>query len=112
MSGQGILSTQVLQELWINLRRRMSRPLPVEEVRRLLHDYLSWQIVVNTPESILQALEIEVRCKTSFCDAVILQAAESSGAAVLYSEDLAAGQKYGPIQVINPLASQIPSSSS
>ena len=102
ISGQGVLSTQVLQELCINLRRKIARPLPVEEVRQLIHDYLSWEIVVNSPASVLQALEIEVRYKTSFWDALVLQAAESSGATVLYSEDLAAGQRYGPIHVINP----------
>ena len=92
-----------LQELCINLRRKVAPPLPVDEVRRLIQDYLSWEIVVNTPASVLQALEIEVRYKTSFWDALVLQAAESSGAAILYSEDLAAGQKYGAIEVINPL---------
>lgn len=102
-SGQGVLSTQVLQELCINLRRKITKPLPVEEVRGLIQDYLSWEIVVNTPASVLQALEIEVRYETSFWDALVLQAAESSGAGVLYSEDFAAGQKYGPVQVINPL---------
>jgi predicted nucleic acid-binding protein len=111
ISGQGVLSTQVLQELCINLRRKIARPLPVEEVRRIIQDYLSWQVVVNTPGSVLQALEIEVRYKTSFWDALVLQAAESSGARVLYSEDLAAGQKYGPIQVINPLIRPLPSPS-
>jgi predicted nucleic acid-binding protein len=103
ISGQGVLSTQVLQELCINLRRKIARPLPVEEARRLIQDYLSWEIVVNTPASVLQALEIEVRYKTSFWDALVLQAAESAGAAVLYSADLASGQKYGPVQVTNPL---------
>jgi predicted nucleic acid-binding protein len=101
-SGHGVLSTQVLQELCINLRRRIARPLPVEEIRHIIQDYLSWEIVINTPASILQALEIEVRYQTSFWDALILQAAESSGA-VLYSEDLATGQKYGVVQVVNPL---------
>jgi predicted nucleic acid-binding protein len=103
LSGQGVLSTQVLQELCINLRRRVGRPLPMEEVRRILQDYLSWEIVINTPNSVLQALDIEVQYKTSFWDALVLQAAESSGAAILYSEDLAAGQKYGSVQVVNPL---------
>ena len=102
-SGQGVLSTQVLQEICINLRRKIARPLPVEEIRQVIQDYLSWEIIVNTPASVLQALEIEARYQTSFWDALILQAAESSGATVLYSEDLAAGQKYGSIQVINPL---------
>jgi predicted nucleic acid-binding protein len=108
ISGQGVLSTQVLQELCVNLRRKIAGPLPVEEVRRLIQDYLTWEIVVNTPASVLQALEIEVRYKTSFWDALVLQAAESAAAAVLYSEDLAAGQRYGAIRVINPLTSPQP----
>jgi predicted nucleic acid-binding protein len=102
-TGHGVLSTQVLQELCVNLRRKVARPLPVAEIRQLVQDYLSWEIVVNTPESALQALEIEVHYKISFWDAMILQAAESCGAGVLYSEDLAAGQSYGAVQVVNPL---------
>lgn len=102
-SGQGVLSTQVLQELCINLRRKISHPLPVQEVRLLIRDYTTWEVVTNSPESVLQALDIEVRYKTSFCDALILQAAESSGASILYSEDLATGQSYRAIRVVNPL---------
>ncbi|PYX89632.1 MAG: PIN domain nuclease [Acidobacteria bacterium] len=103
ISGEGVLSTQVLQELCGNLQRKVANPLPMEEIRELVRDYLSWEVVVNTPESVIQALEIEIRYKASFWDALILQAAESSGAAVLYSEDLARNQSYGPIQVVNPL---------
>jgi predicted nucleic acid-binding protein len=102
-NGQGVLSTQVLQELCVNLRRKGAKPVPVEDLRGLVRDYLSWEIVVNTPDAVLQALEIEVRYKTSFWDALILQAAEQSGAAVLYSEDLAGKQRYGTVQVVNPL---------
>jgi len=103
-TGQGVLSTQVLQELCVNLRRKLTRPLPTDEVRRLIQDYLSWEIVVNTPDAVVQALEIEARYKTSFWDALILQAAEQSGAAIVYSEDLATGQRYGAVQVVNPLS--------
>jgi predicted nucleic acid-binding protein len=102
-SGKGVLSTQVLQELCINLRRKVSRPLPLEEVRQLIRDYLAWEVVVNTPESVIHALDLEMRYKTSFWDALILQAAEGSGAAILYSEDLARGERYGTVQVVNPL---------
>ena len=102
-TGQGVLSTQILQELCINLRRKLARPLPVDEVRRLIQDYLSWEIVVSSPEAVLQALEIEVRYKIGFRDALVLQAAEQSGAAILYSDDLATGQNYGPVRVMNPL---------
>ena len=101
-SGNGVLSTQVLQELCLNLCRKANPPLQIEETRRLLQDYLSWEVVVNSPESVLQALEIEDRYKTSFWDALILHAAEISGATVLYSEDFSANQKYGSVRVVNP----------
>jgi predicted nucleic acid-binding protein len=52
-------------------------------------------VVTNTPESVLDALDYEERYKTSFWDALILQAAEKSGATVIYSEDLATGGRYG-----------------
>jgi predicted nucleic acid-binding protein len=102
-SGQGVLSTQVLQELCINLRRKASPALPIDETRQLLQDYLSWEIVVNTPQSTVHALDIEARYKLSFWDALIIHAAESSRAAVLYSEDMSDGQIYGSIRVVNPL---------
>ncbi|HKN15580.1 MAG TPA: PIN domain-containing protein [Candidatus Sulfotelmatobacter sp.] len=102
-SGQGVLSTQVLQELCVNLRREVARPVSLEELRKLVRDYMSWEIVVNTSDAVLQALEIQERHRTSFWDALILQAAEQSGAAVLYSEDLTVSQNYGPVQVVNPL---------
>ena len=102
-TGRGVLSTQVLQELCFNLRRKAAHPLSVDEVRSLLQDYSSWELVTNTSASILRALDIEVRYKISFWDALIVHAAEASGASILYSEDLARGQRYGSIQVVNPL---------
>jgi predicted nucleic acid-binding protein len=102
-SDGGIISTQVLQELCVSLRRKAARPLPVEETQRLIEDYMAWEIVVNTAESVVEALEIESRYKISFWDALIVQAAGSSGAAILYSEDLAHGQSYGSVRVVNPL---------
>jgi predicted nucleic acid-binding protein len=58
---------------------------------------------VNGGESILEALDLESRYQISFWDALVLHAAEASGAEVLYSEDLSDGQKYGSVTVINPL---------
>ncbi|HXM67927.1 MAG TPA: PIN domain-containing protein [Candidatus Acidoferrum sp.] len=101
--GEGVLSTQVLQELCVNLRRKVARPLSVDQIRQLVSDYMSWEVVVNSPEAVIHALEIEMRYKTSFWDALIIQAAEQSGAAILYSEDLAARQSYGAVRVVNPL---------
>lgn len=103
-SSEGVLSTQVLQELCVSLRRKAKHPIPAEELYHLIQDYSTWNVVTNTPESVLRALEIEQRYRTSFWDALILHAAESSGASILYSEDMAVGQRYGAVQIVNPLA--------
>src|SRR5690348_15457058 len=102
-TGGGVLSTQVLQELCVNLRRKMARPWTVEETRSLILAYMDWQIVVNTPGSVIEALAIEARYQISFWDALIIHAAETSDAAILYSEDLSDGQIYGSVRVVNPL---------
>lgn len=101
-SGRGVLSTQVLQELCVNLRRKVRHPLHISELRQLLRDYSTWEVVAGTPASVVEALEIEERYKISFWDALILHAADSAGASILYSEDLNAGQSYRGIRVVNP----------
>jgi predicted nucleic acid-binding protein len=102
----GVVSTQVLQELCVNLRRKAGRPVDLKTAREIITDYLAWKVHVNTGESVLEALELEKRHRISFWDALIIQAAEASGATVLYSEDLAHGQEYGAVRVVNPLVEQ------
>ncbi len=99
----GVLSTQVLQEFYVNVRRRAERPLGRAQARRLVADYLSWELVVNDGDSILEAMDLERRYRLSFWDALIVQAANAAAAAVLYSEDLSHGQTYGTVEVVNPL---------
>ena len=99
----GVISTQVLQELCVNLRRKVSPPLDRQATREIVVDYLAWDVCVNTGESILEALDIEERYGISFWDALIVQSAEATGAALLYSEDLSDGQVYGTVRVLNPL---------
>ena len=99
----GVVSTQVLQELAVNLRRKAGRPLDAKATRDIVTDYLTWQVVVNSGESILDALDLEARYRISFWDALVLQAANASGAEVLYSEGLSDRQTYGSVRVVNPV---------
>ena len=103
-SRTGVVSTQVLQELCLNVRRKYLRPFSPEQTRRLIQNYRKWEVVVNDANSILEALRFEDRYKVSFWDALILQAADSAGVDILLSEDLSAGQSYGGFQVKNPFA--------
>ena len=99
----GVVSTQVLQELSVNLRKKARRPLDAKATRDIVADYLTWQVIVNSGESILDAIDLEAQYRISFWDALVVQAAQMSGVDVLYSEDLSDGQAYGSVRVINPL---------
>lgn len=100
----GALSTQVLHELYVNLRRKALRPLGVDAAKRLVEDYLSWTVVVNDGASVLRAIDLEECYSLSFWDALIIDAARSAGATLVYSEDLGHGQRYGGVEVRNPFA--------
>ena len=100
LSARGVISTQVLQEFCVILQRKSSAT--VKEAGALIQDFLKWKVVVNTGESILRALEIGARHQVSFWDALILQAATTGGAEILYTEDLSDGQTYGSVRVVNP----------
>lgn len=102
VTESGVLSTQVLQELYVALRRKVSSPLSAAEAERILFDFFAWEIFTNTRESVIRAVAIETRYKISFWDALILQAAETSDAHILYSEDLQNRRVYGSVQVVNP----------
>jgi predicted nucleic acid-binding protein len=102
VEGSGALSTQVLQEFYVNIRRKARKPISHKQARSLITDYMSWDPVVNDGASMLEAIDVEQHYKLSFWDSLIVVAAQKSGASVLFSEDFNNGQKFGPVQVLNP----------
>ena len=53
---------------------------------------------------VIKAIELHRLAKISFWDALIIHAARSVGAAVLYTEDLQPESVLGGVRVINPFA--------
>jgi predicted nucleic acid-binding protein len=101
-SATGVLSTQVLQEFCVAVRR-VDRNRAIEDLRQWVERYSEWETIVNTSESIRDALNLESRYQVSFWDALIIRAAQVSRADVLYTEDLNDGQVFGSVRVVNPL---------
>ena len=99
------VSVQVLQELFVNLLRR---GVPVAEARETVMDYAQWSVVPNTVALVETAAGEMTRWSLSFWDALIVAAARSCGASVIWSEDLADGQDYAGVRVVNPLAGPQP----
>lgn len=102
-SRNGVISTQVLQELYVTLTRKIPAPLENPLARRIVSNYLTWEVAVNDGAVVLQASEIEERNNLSFWDAMIVAAAYNLNAAVLLTEDLSDGQQIEGITIRNPL---------
>ncbi len=101
-SGNGVISTQVLEELYVTLTKKVPSPQKKSQVRRILNNYLAWELAVNNGQTILQASEIEENYNISFWDALIVSAAYSKNAAILLTEDLNVGQLIEGIKIVNP----------
>jgi predicted nucleic acid-binding protein len=98
----GVLSTQVLQEFYVNVTRKIAYPLTRAKARRIIENYLVWQVEQNSPESILLASEIEERYLLSFWDALIVASARIAKASKILTEDLNHGQIVEGICIENP----------
>jgi predicted nucleic acid-binding protein len=97
----GALSAQVLQELYVNITRKIPVPIKPFEARTIVRTYMPW--VIETPtEMILAASEIEERNRISFWDALIVAAASRAGAIKIVTEDLNHGQRIEGILIENP----------
>jgi predicted nucleic acid-binding protein len=100
----GLLSTQVLQEFYVNATRKLAIPLPRPFARSLVLKYKTWCTEI-THGQIVAAFQIEDECGIGFWDALIVAAAAHSRATKILSEDLNSGQRYAGILVENPFAS-------
>ena len=103
-SGAGLLSTQVLQEFYVNVTRKIASPLAAGAAREVVRDYAAWIESPVTAATIVRASEISEVWRVSFWDAMILAAGEQSGAEQLLTEDLIAGEKIAGIEIVNPFS--------
>lgn len=102
-SREGCVSVQVLQELFVNLTRKVPKPLSSREAANLISDISRWRIHAPQPADVLSAIELHSQVDVSFRDAMILTSARALGCNILYSEDLDPGQTYGGVLVLDPL---------
>lgn len=97
----GRISTQVLHELFANLRR-VAPALDVEEARRLVRGYRAWTPWIVDDETVDSAWQLQDRFAFSYWDALMVAAAQQQGCAVLLTEDLQHGQVIDQLRIVNP----------
>lgn len=102
LSGEGVLSTQVLQELYWIVTKKVPKPLEASKAIDILEDFAKWRVVSPTADDVVDATRLAVRRRLSFWNAMIVQAAIVANATTLWSEDLGEGSEYGSVVVRNP----------
>ena len=100
--GNGVLSTQVLEEFYVTVTVKIPNPLKPRDARQIVSDLGTWTVVVLEIPDVLLASEMAERYRLSFWDGLILAAAHKEEAGTVWSEDLSHGQQYGEITVRNP----------
>jgi len=96
------LSSQVLQEFYVNVTAKIALPLGPVEVVALLEQFRCFPMVWTDYSLIVAGIEVALRFGISYWDGAIIAAAERLGATTLYTEDLNHGQRYASVQAVNP----------
>jgi len=100
----GVLSNQILQELYVGATKKMLKPSSRSEARDIIRVYICWTIKEITPRSIIRATEIEEKHRISFWDALVIVAAYEAKCEKILTEDLNSGRVIEGILIENPFA--------
>ena len=95
-----VLSTQILQELYITMTRKLGHD-PIT-IKKLLGLFIDFEIVTINPAILFDAIDTSVLHQISFWDGLVISAASISNCKILYSEDLNHGQIINGVMIVNP----------
>jgi len=98
----GVLSIQVLQELFVTVTKKIPKPLDVKTTRDIVRDFLLWEVVDNDGELMMAAMDVQMKYHYAFWDSLIIAAAIKSGASILITEDLNNGRIIEGVLIKNP----------
>ena len=100
--GTVVVSTQVLQEFFVTVTRKLARPLSANDAEAALRRLMRLSVVAVDSDQVLAAAVSSRRDRISFWDALILTAAAIAGCEQVLSEDLQHGRSFGRVRVVNP----------
>ena len=106
MTGRDmVLSTQVLQELYVTLTRK--KQLGPADALEVVTTFAQERIVSASADLVLRGFALSQARQLSPWDGLIVQAALQGGCTTLFSEDFQAGASFGDLVVLNPFAPQV-----
>jgi predicted nucleic acid-binding protein len=101
-NGNGVLSTQVLQEYFVVATRKLG--LPAEIAQQKVEILATMNVIVVDVEHVVEAIKLHRLYGLSFWDCLILHCAKAAGCPRLLSEDLQHGRSIEGVTIENPFA--------
>jgi len=98
----GRTSVQVLSEYYVNVTRKLSPGLPLEEAWDDVEALLTWHPQPVDDALLRRGREIQIRYRLNWWDSLVVGAAQLQGCAVLLTEDLQDGGVFGGVAVRSP----------
>lgn len=98
----GRLSTQVLNEFYVNVTRKLTPRMPAGDARAEVRRYQRWQPWAIDHATVETAWAIESRFGLSYWDSLIVAAAQAQGCDILLTEGLPHEQRIDKLQILNP----------
>lgn len=101
-SRRGRLSTQVLNEFYVNATRKLRPAMPAGDARAEVRRYQRWRPWSIDHATVETAWAVESRFGLSYWDALIVAAARAQGCGFVLSEDLQHDQLIDSVRILNP----------
>lgn len=102
-TATGVVSYQIVQEFFNVALRRFATPMTVSEAEQYLATVFLPMLAVHSSRALYsEALRLNARASLSWYDSLIVAAAVQAECAILYSEDLQHGRRFGGLRVENP----------
>lgn len=102
-AGETLLSTQVLQEFYVAVTRKLATVLEPDAAYEAVKGLAVMPTVRVDVPLILSATQLSRQHQLSFWDALIIRSAIEGGASTLYTEDLQHGRVFETLTVENPM---------
>lgn len=99
-TGAGVFSTQVMQDYFVTVTRKLG--VPVEVARRKVELFARLGLVVIDLADVLAAIALHRLHQIAFWDALVVRAAQRANCSVLYTEDMQHGRRIDGLSILNP----------
>jgi predicted nucleic acid-binding protein len=101
-NGNGVLSTQVLQEYFVVATRKLG--MSAEIAQQKVEILATMTVIVVEVEHVVEAIKLHRLYGYSFWDCLILHCAKAAGCPRLLSEDMQHGRSIEGVTIENPFA--------